>query len=61
MEYLNKCQGEIEVSLTIQSTEAKAVIPSPLDENGERDYQRVWNRWLTEVDQMKTLPMTKKE
>ena len=61
MEYLNQCQGEIEVSLTIQFTEAKTVIPSSLDENGERDYQRAWNRWLAEVDQMKTLPMTKKE
>lgn len=52
MEYLNQCQGEIEISLTIQSTDAKTAIPSsPLGEV-ERDFQRAWNRWLAEVDQI---------
>ncbi|WP_206817607.1 hypothetical protein [Chroococcus sp. FPU101] len=56
MEYLNQCQGEIEVTLTIQSIDAKTALP--YSENGERDYQRAWNRWLAEVDQLESSPST---
>ncbi len=51
-EYLNQCQGEIEVSLTIQSSGSQ----TPLGENGEQDFQAAWTRWFAEVDQLELSP-----
>ena len=48
MEYLNQCQGEIEVSLMIESSQSST---SP-SENREQDFQAAWDRWLAEVDQL---------
>ena len=56
IEYLNQCQGEIEVSLTIQSTDAKSTISSPSSQNSERDFQAAWNCWLAEVEQLEPSP-----
>lgn len=53
MEYLNQCQGEIEVSLTIQTTVTRrSANSSSLSEGGGQDFQQLWSRWLAEVDQL---------
>ena len=51
-EYLKQCQGEIEVSLTIESSKS----PTSPSENREQDFQTAWNRWLAEVDQLPSSP-----
>ena len=51
-EYLNQCQGEIEVSLTIESSNS----PTPHNDSREQDFQAAWERWLAEVDQLSPSP-----
>ncbi len=55
-EYLRQCQGEIEVSLTVQSSECASSPPSSAPSTTETDVQTAWNRWLAEVDQLSPSP-----
>lgn len=55
-EYLNRCQGAVEVSLTIQSSDPATFPPSSSSENSETNFQTAWNCWFAEVDQLEPSP-----
>jgi hypothetical protein len=59
-QYLHQCQEAVEISLTIQSSEPTTVPPSSSSDNSEKDFQVSWERWLSEVEQLKPLPVKKK-
>lgn len=46
IEYLQQCTEDIEVFLTIQSSENTTLA------NSQTDYQAKWNRWFSEVEQL---------
>ena len=55
-EYLRQCQGDIEVSLTVQSSESATSIPSLTPSTTETEVETKWQRWLAEVDQLSPSP-----
>jgi len=52
IEYLNQCQGDVEVSLTIQSTASTTTFPVLVNDNSNSDFQPLWDRWFSEVERI---------
>ena len=55
-QYLRQCQGDINVSLTVQTSEKGTSLSSSSPSTNEEDAQTAWNSWLAEVDQLDPSP-----
>lgn len=52
LEYLHQCQGKIDVSLTISTSETPTAIPNSSSDDGNKEFSKKWERWFDEVDKL---------